>query len=361
MTAVRAARSHSGPTVTVLAGFLGAGKTTLLNHVLSSRQTHRRIGVLVNDFGEINIDAELVVGVDEGTVSLSNGCVCCTLRDDFVVALQRLLARPDPPEHIIIEASGVSDPGAIARGLAEPALSSVVSLDAVVVVVDAEHFATMGFRERIVAGGQVRAADMVVLNKIDLVDSAARELVEARIRKAVPRARVFPTVRGQVPLPLMLGEFDGATSEPSEQMHVHVGPAGAPATAHLDFETFHWRSESPLSSRRLRTLIERLDPRIYRAKGIVRLHRQPEHRAILHVVGRRAELRKADPWKADPPRSELVFLASKGAIDPRAFREQLSACQYDSAAGSALDGPLEGVMRWVRSLWQPSSVSPHGT
>jgi G3E family GTPase len=214
----------------------------------------------------------------------------------------------------------------------------------------------MGLRERIVAGGQLRAADLVVLNKLDLVDAPTRARVEEKIRKIVPKARILSTTHGRVPLAVMMGGFDGPAGSRDSDLHVHVAEAGTPdPSAHLDFETFHWRGERPLSSRRLRTLVNRLEAGIYRAKGVVALHQHPRERAVLHVVGRRAELRKDAPWGDDEPQTDLVFLGRKGSIDPRALSELLRACEYDSEAGAVLDGPLEGVLRWVRSLWQSSA------
>ena len=116
--------------VTVIGGFLGAGKTTLLNHILSANHG-RRVGVLVNDFGAINIDATLVVGVDGDTVSLANGCICCSMRDDLVGACLALLARPERPDHLIVETSGVSDPVAIANTFLSPQLHQFLELDAI--------------------------------------------------------------------------------------------------------------------------------------------------------------------------------------------------------------------------------------
>ena len=125
--------------ITVVGGYLGAGKTTLLNHLLRNTDD-RRLGVIVNDFGSINIDAELVVGVDGDLVQLSNGCVCCTIRDDLVEALRRVLNTPNPPEHVIVEASGISDPRRIAATVESQTSREWASIDAVVVVVDVEHY-----------------------------------------------------------------------------------------------------------------------------------------------------------------------------------------------------------------------------
>lgn len=126
--------------VTIIAGFLGAGKTSLLNHILHGQHS-KRIAVLVNDFGSINIDAELVVDVEEDLISLANGCICCSIRNDLQLTLVRLARLPNPPEHIVIETSGVSDPAAVAQVFYDPDLWRVVNLDAIVTLVDAEQTA----------------------------------------------------------------------------------------------------------------------------------------------------------------------------------------------------------------------------
>lgn len=315
-------------TVTILGGFLGAGKTTLLNHML--RADHgRRIGVLVNDFGAINIDAKLVVGVDGDMIDLANGCVCCSLRDDFLMSMRGLLERPNPPEHIVIEASGVSDPAAIARGFEEPGIGSMLELDAVLVVVDAENYLQLRLFDRVVAAGQLRCADVVVLNKTDLVDEPQLELLERRIRKVVPQARIYRTTFGQIAPELFFG-VDGARSIAKSELHVHVYDADHDShhshANHPEFETFRFVSERPLSSRRLRQVIESLPPQVYRAKGVVQLLRDRSRRAVLHVVGRRAELQLDAPWGNEVPRSELVFIGTRGALDPVTLKASLESC-----------------------------------
>jgi len=150
--------------VTLIGGFLGAGKTTLLNHVLS--EDHGvRAAVLVNDFGAINIDAKLVVGVEGETVNLANGCVCCTIRDDLVGACLGLLRRPEPPEHVLIELSGVSDPVPVLNTFLETDLGTVFSLSSALVVVDAEQLPELRGEMADLARMQIPAADIVVLKR----------------------------------------------------------------------------------------------------------------------------------------------------------------------------------------------------
>ncbi|MGB5424420.1 MAG: GTP-binding protein, partial [Desulfobacterales bacterium] len=152
--------------VTLIGGFLGAGKTSLLNHVLSENHGVRA-AVLVNDFGAVNIDAKLVVGVEGETVSLANGCICCTIRDDLIGACLGLLKRPEAPEHLLIELSGVSDPVPVLNTFMETELGALFSLSSTLAVVDAEQFPRMEREMSDLVHVQIAAADMVVINKVD--------------------------------------------------------------------------------------------------------------------------------------------------------------------------------------------------
>lgn len=343
--------------VTVIGGFLGAGKTSLLNHLIGDARG-RRLGVLVNDFGAIAIDADLVVGVDGDMVSLAGGCICCSIREDLSEALTKLVELPRPPEHILIEASGVSDPAALARAVDDPSWASVLRLDAVVVVVDAEHFASAGFRDRIVLGGQLRCADLIVLNKVDLLEPDALSDVTGRIRKKYRRARVFETTGGEVAASVLLDQGEALRAvEAGESMHVELRDADVDADAdqhahahthapHAEFVTWTFESRAPLASRALRRVIETLDPSIYRVKGIVNLLGEPEHRAILHAVGRRAELHLDEPWGERSPSTTLVFIARGKEFDRDQLASDLAACER---AGAEDRG---GGWTWLRQLFE---------
>src|ERR1035441_57589 len=213
--------------VTIIGGYLGAGKTTLLNSLL--RCDHGlRLAVLVNDFGSINIDAALIASHDGETISLTNGCVCCSMADNLAISLLELLGRDAPPDHIVIEASGVADPRRIASyGAAHPRLR----LDGLIVVADSETI-----RERSVdkyVGAlvmrQLLAADLIVLSKMDLIGEPARACVREFLRETVPHARFFEASHGCIPWDLLLGV--GATRSQAEvaidSQHDYTAPSEA--------------------------------------------------------------------------------------------------------------------------------------
>lgn len=332
--------------VTVIGGFLGAGKTTLLNALISGG-TDRRLGVLVNDFGAINIDAELVLGVDGDMVSLGGGCICCSIREDLASSIVDMLSREDAPEHLVIEASGVSDPAAIARAIRGPELQSLVSLDGVVVVVDAQAHLAAGFRERVVIGGQLKAADIVVLSKADLLEPRQLEVVEAKVRKTVPRARLVAARHGDVPAAVVLG-LDTALVPESGNLAVTLHHAGRdePEPDHaVAFTTWSYTTDVPLSPRRLKRMINALPPSVFRVKGVVQVARERTRKAVLHVVGRRAELELWEPWGDTQPSSKLVFIGAPGSLDTVSLTDMLRECEArdDDEAG--------GVMRWLRDLF----------
>ncbi len=196
--------------LTVLTGFLGAGKTTLLNRILTGDHG-LRIAVLINDFGSINIDADLVVGVesDGDIISLANGCVCCNVRDDLVTAVTQVMTRPEQPEYILLEASGVAEPSGIALTFMGDNLRDRIRLDSIMCVVDAEQvFAVPEMMELKLR--QVAFADMLILNKVDLVTPEEIEQIKAWLDDRFHRYRLIEACQGKVPLEILLsvGRFD---------------------------------------------------------------------------------------------------------------------------------------------------------
>ena len=223
----RTGRTDTAIPLTVLTGFLGAGKTTLLNRILTGDHG-LRIAVLVNDFGSINIDADLVVGVesDGDIISLANGCVCCNVRDDLVTAVTQVMTRPEQPEYILLEASGVAEPSSIALTFMGDDLRDRIRLDSIMCVVDAEQvFAVPEMMELKLR--QVAFADMLILNKVDLVTPEEIEQIKAWLDDRFHRYRLVEASGGDVPLEILLsvGRFD-----PS-QLEAHLRPTARPRDA----------------------------------------------------------------------------------------------------------------------------------
>ena len=342
------------PTVklTLLAGFLGAGKTTLLNALV--RAEHGvRVGVIVNDFGEINIDAELVASTDGDTVTLANGCICCTIRDDLLLTLFRLLHRADAPQHVVIECSGVSDPAAVLRGFEEARLYDIVDVDAVVVVVDAEKMMTLEFRDQPLALHQLAVADLVVLNKVDLVDAQQLAVVEAKVLETVPGVRVLQAVRGAVDFDLLLGtgRFDPGRHLPTASA-VHVHAAGEANDGHdhaphdAVYATWSFTSDKPLQPDRVRAALDALPVGVYRAKGLLYVQGEPNRRVVVQVVGRRVDVELGESWGEAEKRSQLVTIGLRDGVDPEVLETSFRACEVEEVANG-----VSLLAHWVRSVW----------
>jgi G3E family GTPase len=354
--------------LTILTGFLGAGKTTLLNHILHGEHG-LKIAVLVNDFGAVNIDTQLVVGVEGETVSLSNGCICCTIRDDLLVAVIDLLKRPEPPEYILIETSGVSDPASVALTFAMPEVARAIRVDSIVTVIDAEQLRTLDDEYSQLAFAQIAVADIIILNKVDVTPPDVLVQLKDDIGKFIPSARIYETSFANVPLELLLGvgqyEPERVHQRTAKDVHVHgVDEASDHHHDHdhehhhdhddhdhdhdhsLVFSTWSWSSDAPLALSKVRDFLETLPKTIYRAKGFLSIAEFAAKRAVVQLVGRRASLRLGEAWaEGETRRNQLVFIASHGGIDAEALRSALDACAVPNESDNAEQGQGVEIIR----------------
>lgn len=298
--------------VTIVTGFLGAGKTSLLNHILSGDHG-RRIAVLVNDFGSVNIDADLVQNRSGEVVSLENGCICCSLSDGLLVTALRLTRLENPPEHIVIETSGVADPYEVARTFSDAELQACAPLDGIITVVDCELAPDLRDDMLELAKRQVSAADIAVMNKIDLVDSDSLDRAHEWVRQFAPNSRTLEVTQGRAPLELILGVGGAGELDPGDE-----GGSGHSAES---FSTYTWESDEPVSMHTLNAALGRLPRAIFRAKGFLHLREKPDHRCILQATAGRAAITVGEPWGGVAPKSAIVFIGSRDGVDGREIDE----------------------------------------
>ena len=304
--------------VTILTGYLGAGKTTLLNYILTEKHGHR-IAVIENEFGDINIDSELVLSKDEEIFELTNGCVCCvaTARADLQRILEKLLARRDKYDHILVETSGAADPTPVAQTIFLDEFANRISLDAIVTLVDAKH-ATAHLDHHAV--DQIVIADRIIMNKVDLVSDTELGALEGEVRKLNATAPILRSSHARVDLENILGIGAFAAQRGELALDVH----DAAHDPSLESESFVLKT---LDRERFEDWVKRLlDEKgddIYRLKGIIAFAGDPR-RYVLQAVHRMRDLKPADAWGTEKPTTRLVFIGR--ALDRAALEKGLSGC-----------------------------------
>lgn len=327
--------------ITIISGFLGSGKTTLLNNLL--RQHHgERVAVLVNDFGSIDIDGALVVSVEGETLALSGGCICCTIRADLEETVIGLIKSEEPPERIVIEASGVSDPTSVAMTFFAGRLKKRCRVDTIVTMVDSDAYLQTDASMEPLLKGQLRVADLVVLNKADLCDEETLDEVENDICCESPYARIIRTRFAEVPAQLLFGLTEAPLLETvaKEPIPIHVHEAEGHHHHHhhddhtLIFDTWSFSEDAPMYRYRLMKALADLPTSVYRAKGFVYAEDVPDHEVIVHVAGRRAHQQRGRLWGDRPKRTQLVFISGQGQLPLEHIREDLLACTREEVERS---------------------------
>lgn len=312
----------SGMPVTIITGFLGSGKTTLLNQILQNKD-NLKIAVLVNEFGDINIDEQLLISIEEDMVELDNGCICCTINDSLVDAVYRVLEREPKVDYLVIETTGIADPLPIILTFLSTELKLLTRLDAVITVVDAAAFDEKHF-ESDAALSQVRYGDMVILNKIDLASEEKIAELEAFIEDIKPGFRILQSEYGKVPLALILDI--GLTQEDNYQDKIYEFRRDKSAfNNHLANDGFSFVSferDRPFKIEKFEHfLTQQLSNNIFRAKGILWFQESPS-RHIFQLSGPRYDV-QADDWTSQP-KNELVFIGRD--LDESLIKQQLDNC-----------------------------------
>ncbi|MGK7907529.1 MAG: GTP-binding protein [Synechococcus sp.] len=361
-----------GLPVTIVTGFLGSGKTTLLNHILSN-QKDIRTAVLVNEFGEIGIDSELIVSAEEDLVELNNGCICCTVREDVAESVLRLMERSDvndkPIDYLVVETTGLADPLPVALTFLDPVLRDLTRLDSIVTVVDASNFAPDLF-DSDVAHNQIAYGDVIVLNKTDLVEEIELKKLEKRIRTIKTYARILRSKNSQVPLELLLdtalfeseafaqeddhhdhehkhddhshdrhnhhehGHHEHTHDHHKHGHHEHTHDHHEHTHDHHDHDHSHhleedgfnsvaFESDRPLNLDRFQTFLNNLPDEVFRAKGMLWFSEYSD-RHIFHLCGGRYTLSSED-WPEDvTPKNQLVLIGQH--LKTHLLLKQLNGC-----------------------------------
>ncbi len=336
--------------LTILTGFLGSGKTTLLNRILSGDHG-LRVAVLVNDFGTINIDSELIVGVEDQVMSLANGCVCCTIRDDLVETVLETIGRPEAPQYILLEASGVADPGGISMTFMDPKLRDYIRLDSVTCVLDAEQaFAHQQLPAvELLKLKQIGFADMMVLNKIDLAGPAQVRKVRNWVNDQFNRLRIVEADHCNVPLEVLLsvGRFDPSQLDYDAEKscdvlgcnHEHHGMDHSKL-----FSTWNYQTSEQMDLDELREMVKRRLPEsVYRCKGFVNSVQEPERKAVVQCVGRRTDITIEKAWGSSEPRTRLVTIGAPDGMDAAQLQNLFDQCRVDALLSSSGDENRDGV------------------
>jgi G3E family GTPase len=330
--------------VTVLTGYLGAGKTTLLNRILSEPHG-KKYAVIVNEFGEIGIDNDLVVGADEEVFEMNNGCICCTVRGDLVRILDGLMRRKSKFDGIIVETTGLADPAPVAQTFfIDENVGRKTKLDAVVTVADAKWLKDR-LKDAPEAKNQIAFADVILINKTDLVSADEVREVEGRIRAINPYAKVHRTERAQIPLSEVLGrnafdldrileiepEFLGNDGHDHDHHHHHEDEHHHGGLKHYhdeDMQSLSLQSDKPLDPDKffpwVQNLVQTEGPNILRCKGILSFKNDDE-RFVFQGVHMILDGDHQRPWNKDEKRDSRIVFIGRNLLEEK-IRQGFEGC-----------------------------------
>ncbi len=339
--------------VTIITGYLGAGKTTLLNQILT-KQDKLKTAVLVNEFGEIGIDNDLIISAEEDMVELSNGCICCSINGELLTAVEKILAKEDPIDYIVIETTGLADPLPVAMTFLGSDLRDRTRLDSIITVVDAENFNDDTLQSDI-GKSQIIYGDILIINKCDLVSKERTDFLEKKLSEIKNDARILKSIKGEVPLGLLLsvGLFESDKlhkdskgiledhsdcdhpngrcehdHEGSDHSH-HKGNKKSHAINEIDgFTSLSFKSDSPFSLRKFQSFLDnQLPAEVFRAKGIL-WFTESERRHVFHLAGKRFSIDDSD-WSGK--RKNQIVLIGKD-LNHEQLRLQLKECVSNNEA-----------------------------
>lgn len=327
-----------GLPVTIITGFLGSGKTTLLNHILTNNQD-LKVAILVNEFGDIDIDSQLLISVEENMLSLSNGCICCTINDDLLDTVYQVLGKDKKIDYLIVETTGVADPLPIVLTFLSPKLRDLIRLDSVLTLIDAENFTSEHF-ESDAALKQVIYGDIILLNKVDLVSEDKIKELEKDIYCIKKGANILHCEHGKVPLPLILDIEVSKPANYSESLtdshehnhhnHDHGNHDHHHHSNHLEVDGFmsiSFESDRPFYVDKFQNFItDNIMNQVFRAKGIL-WFAESELKHIFQLSGKRYDI-DMEKWQTSP-KNQLVMIGRN--LDENKLKDKLTQCLIQSS------------------------------